>query len=225
MRMIKLLYERAELKAGEFDRLFHEIGMNHLESIGFQFKNTGWHMITDDYRFSYFYVKNSNLASLSSRRLSIAFDRFPTKLNAGESRNIMETPDMVSPIQMNPSVLKKYVTNGFNDKDWHHSRINGSLTEKLSYLIIYYGGKPKRSLKDLFSNEKSSLEKSLIAIGSSYISEKETIALIEVLATNVANYHKEWSDHMTIDEIHRQINTYGDNLPVEEMWLGRYANR
>ena len=199
----------------EFDRNFAEIGSEHLVKAGFKFRGTGWHLLTDDFQLSYIYIKDMNLTSYSTRRISIAFDRFASVLEPGNKRQLLETPDLVSPIQINPTLLVNYISSSFSDDKWHYYKPAGSNPNRMSYQKVYYGGKEKE-LKD------SSFERRLNTIEIDLISEKEVTDLLQQLAADVAEFGKVFAERMTINEIKRQIGTFGSNLPVEEMWLGRY---
>ena len=210
------------MKAPDFDKLFYEIGRGYLEKSGFVFKNTGWHKLTEEFQLSYIFIRDTNLAAYSARTLTLAFDRFSSPIGEGQSRVVLETPDLVSPIQMNPSLLKEYVKSGYDDEIWHHSKINGAITSKLSYCKLYYGGRKPRSLISMLKNTRSGFEKRLNDINIDYISEKETINRLKEYAENVAGYGYDFCMHMQSKELIRQIRKYGSDLPVEVMWVNRY---
>jgi len=211
------------VESKEFDQIFYEAGINNLERHGFVFKNTGWHKITDEFQLSFLCVNDANIASYSARVLTIAFNRFATVLEKDQKRSILETPDLVSPIQVNPFKLRGYVESGFEDDVWHFSKINGKETKELAYGKLYYGGKEKRPLTSVLSKKKTSFQKRLEAIGIGYISEKETTNRVYGLAKDVADYGYDFCNQMSIDEIVHQIAKYGCNLPVEKMWLEKYG--
>lgn len=184
------------METKDFDKIFYDSGDKHLEKYGFVFKNTGWHKITEEFQLSFLYVKDANLASLSARTLTIAFNRFVSALEKGKQRSILETPDLVSPIQINPFKLCVYVESGFKDNVWHFSKVNGKETQELSYSKLYYGGKEKNSLTSVLSKKKTGFQQRLEAIGIDYIPEKETKNRLNGLAKDVADYGCDFCNHM-----------------------------
>ncbi|MBO9492361.1 hypothetical protein J7384_18510 [Endozoicomonas sp. G2_1] len=209
------------MNASEFYQLSNDLGKKYIEPLGFKSNTKGdWYYVGEDYMLAFVLQNHNSSQHFDTKYITLIFNSYIKTKDIAPMKPMKHAD---GPMKINPLKLKGYIESNFDDKEWHY--INDGKGFSNSHCPIYYGGVKKKAFTSIFSKavpNRVTVQEFITNRGVEIVSEKEAYKQFEKCFKSVAVYGFKWAEHLTFDEILRQLQKYGENWFVVNEWIEAY---
>jgi len=211
--------------AKEFHAILKSKGDRSLRPNGWRYRNQSWHLTADGKYVALIPADTKYGIGFQIKYLTVTLVHSTVTCPDGEKPKAFQKNDQFCPVQISPARLMPYVRSGYRDWIWHHVLPHRNRwTRRAAYEPLYYGGKDKQVLADNKTPHwlnRWELRTSIRSAGATLLSEEDVEETIAHIVEQVAEYAVPWAEHMTPQEVNRQLRQYGDSWHAPR-WLEAY---
>ena len=212
------------MNASEFYQLSYKLGNKHIEHLGFKCTPKGeWHFVGENYMLAVVLQNDRSSQHFKIKCVTLIFNSY---IKTKDIAPMVPMKYAAGPMKINPLKLDDYISSGFKDECWHYENEGYGFSH--SSCPIYYGGIQKKSFTSIFSKNTvpnhGLLPEFITNRGAKVMSEKEAGKQLEECFKQIASFSFCWADHLTNEEVLRQLKTYGENWFVVNEWIEAYES-